>query len=135
MKYTNKGNPDFELLTKAHKLAKEVNKKNNDSMGKYISSKRKIGLNEICSKYINLMLSHRLLIAEIKDLFILDFEKKERKSCFVSVFTDCLVIFLTGKHGNKDEYYTHLLFNELSYAISVDKMKYYDHIFKVCLVC
>lgn len=66
-------------LNKALEVVKEVNKKNNDSMGKYTLSKKKLNLQELCSKHINLMEPHRKLVAIYKDLNVLNFEQKVRK--------------------------------------------------------
>lgn len=98
-------------------------------MGKYTLSKKKLILQELCSKHINLMEPHRKLMAIYKDLNVLNFEQKERKEWFVGLFTDCLVVFASSRYDwtsvlkfrfvQADTYYFHIMFNELSYAVDI----------------
>jgi len=77
------------------------------------------------------MIPQRKLLQEYKDVLFLDFIKKERKEVNVAVFTDCIVTFQPSSFYSKEKYYTHVLFNELSYAIEMENMKYYKNIIKV----
>lgn len=133
LKFTNEDHPDYKLLQKALTLVKNVNKKNNDAMGEFIKTKRKIVLNELWSKEVNLMLPHRQLIEEYKDFYVLDFDNCQRRQWLVGLFTDCMVIFSTGGFARQEKYDTHLMFNELSYAVEMEDMKFYNNIVKVGL--
>lgn len=100
-------------------------------MGEFIKTKRKIVLNEFWSKEINLMLPHRQLIDEYKDFYVLDFDNCQRRQWLVALLTDCLVIFSTGGFARQEKYDTHLMFNELSYAVEMEDMRFYNNIVKV----
>mmetsp|Transcript_40421 Transcript_40421/g.39990 ORF Transcript_40421/g.39990 Transcript_40421/m.39990 type:complete len:216 (-) Transcript_40421:11-658(-) len=131
LKYTNKNHHDYKELEHALKLVKEVNVKNNESMGTSTLTKRKLVLNELCRGNINLMKSHRKLLAEYEELKYLDYDKQRLKQCFIALFTDCIVVFASHNFLYQIGYYKHISFNELSYAVDITDTESCQNLFVI----
>jgi hypothetical protein len=87
-KYTNKNQPDYEILTRALELVKEVCAANNKEMALYTGQKRKIELNDMFGTKINLLMPQRNLIEEFTGLYMVDIDTDQPKPCNLILFTD-----------------------------------------------
>jgi hypothetical protein len=78
-KYTNKDHPDYDKLSKALDLVKEVCAANNKEMALYTGQKRKIELNDMLGTKINLLMPQRNLIEEFTGLYMVDVDSDQPK--------------------------------------------------------
>lgn len=80
------------MLTEALNLVWEVNQSNNSSMSTQLQTTRKKQLQKLFGKNVNLMQPKTVLIEEVRWLYMVEPNSKDRKDVIVFLFSDCLVV-------------------------------------------